>query len=43
MNRYIFTDNRPTLLERIGDYIIAVAIGLTLTVLALSYFDVLTK
>jgi hypothetical protein len=43
MTRYIFTDSRPTALERFGDYALAVVLGLAAAALALAYFDVLTK
>lgn len=43
MNRYIFTDNRPTLWEQVRDYALAAVLGIVFAVLALAYFDVLTK
>lgn len=43
MQRYIFTQSRPTRLERIGNLIGPVILGLILAGLALAYFDVLVK
>ena len=42
MQRYIFTDNRPTVAERIINIVGPVILGLALAALALAYFDVLT-
>ncbi len=42
MTRYIFTRTRPTLTERIADYLLALAIAAALTIGLLAYFDVLT-
>lgn len=43
INRNIFTDTKPSTWETIADYALAIAIAGCLTMLALSYFDVLNK
>jgi len=43
MQRYIFTDSRPSIWERIADYALAIIIAASLTMGALAYFDVLTR
>ena len=42
MQRYIFTDNRPTMTERIANIVGPIILGLVLAALALAYFDILT-
>ena len=43
IDRNLFTETKPSKLEIIADYALAVAIGICLTMGALAYFDVLTK
>jgi len=40
-NRNIFTDIKPSRLENALDYMLALAIGLELTIAALAFFDIL--
>lgn len=42
INRQIFT-TRPTRLEVIADYALGIVIAVSLTMAALSYFDIFTK
>lgn len=40
-DRTIFTETKPSILERFLDVVLAVSIGLCLTMAALAYFDIL--
>lgn len=42
IDRNLFTETKPSKLEIIADYALAVAIGICLTIGALAYFDILT-
>ncbi len=37
--RYIFTTSRPSTMERIADYVLAIVLGIVFAVLAVAYFS----
>jgi hypothetical protein len=39
MTRYLFTDSRPTAMERLADYALAIVLGIVFAVLAMVYFS----
>ena len=39
MNRYIFTQSRPSTLETLADHLLAVLLGIVFAVLAVIYFS----
>ena len=43
IDRNIFTDSKPSKLEILADYALAIALGICLTMGALAYFDILVK